>query len=452
MKDKAKELKTEAYAYTRHLKDKAISVPCSSMFSDEDSRMASMAKIRQKINAAPAPKQLNLWADYGVAVSNVWIRFLQDMNAVFNIYFANNPNWEGTCDLLTPKFENFAEVGSSSASMEPVQNAGGQQEFSDFVEVGATLERHKTKRKHRRRAQSRGGDFDFSKRPPSPPNPPGESYDRSAPPDLRSEKTVVSKGRVVSDAENPFCQYSWANSESILQQDRAASNAYDLPTNRLDDAWTKSLKGEKADAASSTMYPHLLCFAASIRARWNTVTANKKRSKKDKIPFDGVLVFPTACQQSRVKVDMTKKTMQAHVQQLPCEHVTFSAFFRGIFPKAWKGLYDTFLLIQRELHKILRCAGRINEQDSAVLAQCTGTFEHHRILNCKDGDAECQKQYEPVLNFVKEHALTVHRLVVETMSRLAVGGISRKWFAKSFGDDVQVRTRRPLVLHNMPLA
>jgi len=52
----------------------------------------------------------NFLYNTGLSVANLFLRVLSDVQAMFNIYFANHPDWDQTCESLPAKFNLFYEM------------------------------------------------------------------------------------------------------------------------------------------------------------------------------------------------------------------------------------------------------------------------------------------------------------------------------------------------------
>ena len=54
------------------------------------------------------------WREAAISTVNFWVRYVDDLQAIFNTYFAGTPNWDGDCRVLPGRHALGYEAPSSA--------------------------------------------------------------------------------------------------------------------------------------------------------------------------------------------------------------------------------------------------------------------------------------------------------------------------------------------------
>jgi hypothetical protein len=78
-----------------------------------DDRVVNFAKVMRHSRHRDNPY---FWRNVAVSVSNLFVRFMSDVQAIFNVYFAGSPNWTGACRSLPAKHVLLLETKDDTSA------------------------------------------------------------------------------------------------------------------------------------------------------------------------------------------------------------------------------------------------------------------------------------------------------------------------------------------------
>lgn len=153
----------------------------------------------------------------GLSVANLFLRILSDVQALFNLYFANHPDWDQTCESLPARFSLLFEMEDTR----PTSNWKSSKFLRNFGASRATREKRTLKLTHR------AGD------------------------------TVSQRGREMTDDDRAMImEWHWVSKPTWLSK-RETRAAFFKPTPPVHgkDGWATT----DVSQLSSVMWPHMWC-------------------------------------------------------------------------------------------------------------------------------------------------------------------------------------------------
>mmetsp|Transcript_124629 Transcript_124629/g.248722 ORF Transcript_124629/g.248722 Transcript_124629/m.248722 type:complete len:1502 (-) Transcript_124629:42-4547(-) len=327
-------------------------------------------------------QDVNYFADLATSLGNLFLRAVGDMQALFNLYFADDPHWDGDCYSLKPRFQMMFEEQTGQEGKGPKSMYERFERFFGRSKKGAGSS---TQNGIKHRVAEGGG---FSQ-----------------------------KGAVEKDAENPWCQRAWAAGSSFPPETLFFADA-DSPTGGKD-----GFQLQEREMAG-TMYPHLWC---ELAANWRILPPDQRYTVKHcgKIPNlqhpcrvdnsgpqpvpEEELAWSTStdafAKRGRATQGRTlrfnaacRQTRNGDLEYLEeCEQVVLSVPFQTIFPDFIKAVHVAFHAIGTMLEDALQCAqlltksSRQFEQNGGgnidiELLKCNAEGERLQIVRAKSED------------------------------------------------------------------
>eukprot|EP00928_Gymnodinium_smaydae_P035685 TRINITY_DN25070_c0_g2_i1.p1 TRINITY_DN25070_c0_g2~~TRINITY_DN25070_c0_g2_i1.p1 ORF type:complete len:762 (+),score=101.88 TRINITY_DN25070_c0_g2_i1:44-2287(+) len=252
----------------------------------------------------PGEEQDAFFTEVITSAANLFVRTVADVQAMFNIYFANNPNWDDDCLSLQPVFQNFYEFGGS------------------FKEQSMLTQPYRSQERPSRRVKIDG--------------------------------TVDMPGKQMADGKNPWCKYIWAADERI--QSRRIKFAHKDPPRGDSGIRTSPRK------LHGTMMPHLWCVLVE---EFRTSKLSRSRPfGESKYQRGWTLNFRSACRQlgfvSETDAETQRTTSRFYMwRRYDCEQVILGSAFLTFFPSFAKRVDEFRMRIGTILEDSLQCNGRI---------------------------------------------------------------------------------------------
>eukprot|EP00947_MAST-08B_sp_MAST-8B-sp1_P004265 g4265.t1 len=113
--DRGKQLEDKKNGNKEEEKDKEEEA--NQQFDDRTLNFAKVARL-SKFTSNPY-----FWREYGLSLSNLYLRIVGDLQAIFNAYYANDAEWNGECTSLPGKFhpadERGKDAGNKDAGKKP---------------------------------------------------------------------------------------------------------------------------------------------------------------------------------------------------------------------------------------------------------------------------------------------------------------------------------------------
>lgn len=76
------------------------------------------------------------WRNAAISTVNFWVRYIGDLQAIFNLYFAGTPNWEGDCTSLPGRhhlmFEGLTVTANHQTKENSMNNEGKKMEDDEW--------------------------------------------------------------------------------------------------------------------------------------------------------------------------------------------------------------------------------------------------------------------------------------------------------------------------------
>jgi hypothetical protein len=256
-------------------------------------------------------KDISFLSEFITSTANLFVRTVADVQAMFNVYFTNDADWDDDCLTLNPSFNLFYEWDSYSV----MHKLGLRVKYSNEL-----------------------------------------INERVAP-----GKTSADKGEEMPDEENPWCKYEWA-SKGRYQAERIKFLFRDPPRGLTETSghWTP------VRALNGTMLPHAWCM-------W-TEEFLMTDEGMDRIPVEKnqrekgwTVAFNSACTQSKFRAFLGKNNKTDGIfevwRRYDCERIVLGKAFMTFFPTFTKTVEKFRQRIGRVLEDALVCAGRLNNRE-----------------------------------------------------------------------------------------
>eukprot|EP00930_Biecheleria_cincta_P054769 TRINITY_DN4117_c0_g1_i3.p1 TRINITY_DN4117_c0_g1~~TRINITY_DN4117_c0_g1_i3.p1 ORF type:complete len:1426 (-),score=248.93 TRINITY_DN4117_c0_g1_i3:235-4512(-) len=273
--------------------------PCSSIQIRSDERVLNFQRTFQSASARQKPEdRSSVFTELVISATNLFVRSVADVQAMFNIYFANAAAWDDDCLTLVPSFSNFFEFEDDGE----VSHLGTQWRPSSYQLT------------HRVR---------------------GKVSEPAAEP--------------MADEENPWCAYTFASVER-QQSGRIHFARRDPPLQADLFVSPRELNG--------TMMPHLWC---ELARKLRSTPEGRNRSFGEKRYEEGWAVgFEAAC--SQLAFTATGGEGRFHIwRRYDCEKVVLGSAFLTIFPSFAAKVQETHSALGRLLEDALQCAGQLSQ-------------------------------------------------------------------------------------------
>lgn len=343
--------------------------PCSSLESNSDERVANFALAMRNPRQETNVDRDEFFAEVATSAANLFVRTVADVQAMFNIYFANDPDWDDDCYTLRPSFQLFHEFEDE----EHQQNLGIQPARSDqFIT-------------HR----------------------------------VDNEGTVENKGREIRDDRNPWCAYSWA-SGSTKPWHRAEFAKKDPPRGR--DGY-----GHASDARhlNGTMMPQLWCELAS--ALRNSPEGGAQPFGETRFRRGWSVSFQAACSQLKLLTPSNGNLSSASLhlwRRYDCEHTVLGSAFLTLFPHFSTRVRDVRARLGETLEDVLQCAGRMTD-----VARQFPTSTHYVSESCSVTSSEIAQRQSTHLDFKSRAENDARSLFIKTKTEEAIQ-LVKDWVAE----------------------
>lgn len=350
--------------------------PCvEALLSDDDKHDDRVLSFKRALTESKQvthmAHRLDFYSELSSSLGNLLVRSVKDIHALFGVYFADDPSWDGDCVSLKPEFDLPYEFGD---------------------EKGEASQK-------------------FEWRPP-PTRPP------------KAQRLFVNhrtagqagvRGEKMDDKSNPFCLWPWISGEQG-QEERAGFAAMDAP-----DASAVPVPPREQ---SSRLHPHIWCHL--VKATREGVIRKEATPSE---PFlaaeyaDGMgLTYRAACHQ----LYQMRGGGVRMWNRYECETAVVSAAMLTILPSLSHFIRDGFASVGRDLEDVLQCTGRITpsmrqfesaDDDGRTQGfsahDCTGTADFQNLVNeadnmTQDGkmswevfslEAACEKNSEGIKPF-----------------------------------------------------
>lgn len=315
----ASKMPSSAMAKVVRMKQMYYKIPCASTPGTSDQRVAHFGAALQLGLAAKSTQaeRRDFLAQYIVSAGNLFVRSVADIQAMWNIYFADDPDWRGECRLTKPAHQLWYEFPEDwsvqdSLKVRPLQS-------------GSYLTRR------------------------------------------TSSQSVMDKAKnFEEDKMNPWCRWPWA-SKSMKQYQRVLFTARD-PPNGLANYYRSSPSNSR-----STMFAQFFCELLDVEKVFRSRNS-EKRQKLSKLLAEYFkkcqlksyahfkrgksLHFGATCNQLR-----WNKASESYVtwKKLDCERATLHSVFVLLFPDAVQGMLYFHDKIREPLEDALRCVGYISK-------------------------------------------------------------------------------------------
>eukprot|EP00928_Gymnodinium_smaydae_P035684 TRINITY_DN25070_c0_g1_i1.p1 TRINITY_DN25070_c0_g1~~TRINITY_DN25070_c0_g1_i1.p1 ORF type:complete len:1495 (+),score=176.94 TRINITY_DN25070_c0_g1_i1:79-4563(+) len=364
-------------AKVARLKEQANQEPCASIDMGVDDRVMNFERAIQEATKIVGEERDAFFTEVITSAANLFVRTVADVQAMFNIYFANNPNWDDDCLTLQPVFQNFYEFGGSSQQQSMrTQPYRSQERPSRRVKVDGTADM------------------------------PGEQ---------------------MADDDNPWCKHIWAADERI--QSRRIKFAHKDPP--------RGASGIRSSPRQlhGTMMPHLWCVLVE---EFRTSKESRSRPFGDmKYQRGWTLNFLSACNQLGFvseKDESTHKTSSRFYtwRRYDCESVVLGSAFLTFFPSFAEKVDEFRTRIGTILEDSLQCNGRIDNDVREFPTQ----WRRSESLCTVSAEALLRRKHEDHFTtversrFIQENAQRVLRLLQDWTQQLPD-------FAKSMLSDFQ---------------
>jgi len=323
-------------------------------------------------NGADFSAQVDYFADWATSLGNLLLRAISDVHALFSVYFADDPNWDGDCSSLKPRFQLM---------------------FEDHKQ-GLKEHTYKPKNKGIRDASAK---LDWLRDVND-----GQEWHTIK---YRSDGVLGKQGPKEKDANNPWCQRSWI-SASLHTPEVLRFAVADPATGGKD-----GFQSPPAEDVDSMMHPLLWC---KLVEHWRTLPANERNTVRrcgqnaqlqDSCVNNGIPVvdsepelvwsagsekrvkngragqklrFNAACQQLR-RAKRNDGSEHLEIEYLEeCEQAVMSVPFQTIFPDFMKEIHAAFHQAGSQLEDGLQCAGRLGSGARQFTSE-----RHHEFHRCQ---------------------------------------------------------------------
>lgn len=341
-----------------------LGMQCTSTDSESDERVANFASALERSNHQTHEERDSFHAEYVTSVSNLFVRTVADVQAMFNVYFADDPNWDDDCYTLKPVFQVFHEYEDDDRqTVLEIQ----QQKSDKFVS-------------HR----------------------------------VVPEGTIGQEGPELEDRDNPWCAWGWA-SRSSKPWHRAEFVKKDPPLGQQG----HSGEARTARQLNGAMMPQLWCELAS---RFRSTNISRDRPFGETHYRRGWSVsFQATCSQLTLIMPLNRNSSQSRLnvwQRYDCESTVLSSAFITIFPKFASRVRDVRARLGELLEDTLQCAGRISGPVARQFPTRSQYVEQHCVVST---DEMVRRQGEITSTEREERSA-----FLESQARLALD-ILREW-------------------------
>eukprot|EP00928_Gymnodinium_smaydae_P036085 TRINITY_DN25268_c0_g1_i1.p1 TRINITY_DN25268_c0_g1~~TRINITY_DN25268_c0_g1_i1.p1 ORF type:complete len:1515 (-),score=170.76 TRINITY_DN25268_c0_g1_i1:344-4888(-) len=281
--------------------------PCATTELDGDERVLNFARAlkQSRLAKSSAPrKRMSFFSEFVTSLANLFVRSVSDVQAIFNVYFANDPFWDDDCMTLTPSFQLFYEFPSEStmhgSHLQPQSDSGWLT--------------------HR----------------------------------MAENSTYAKIGKLVKEKDNPWCQYSWA-SRAVNQAGRADFVRQNPPRGRAMRMTTRPRR------LGSQMMPHVWCvLAQQFRSTWEG-----KSSPFGGIAFrrGWTVGFQAACSQLRFFSSGDQSGEFKLWRRYDCERAVLGSAFLTMFPSFAEKVKAMQHKLGSILEDVLQCTGNLGRRE-----------------------------------------------------------------------------------------
>eukprot|EP00928_Gymnodinium_smaydae_P002888 TRINITY_DN11057_c0_g1_i1.p1 TRINITY_DN11057_c0_g1~~TRINITY_DN11057_c0_g1_i1.p1 ORF type:complete len:1502 (+),score=188.41 TRINITY_DN11057_c0_g1_i1:358-4506(+) len=356
----------------KRLRAKIKDEPCASTKLSSDQRVMNFARAMKETKLTSARARDAFFAEVVTSAANLFVRTVADVQAMFNLYFANNPNWDDDCLTLEPTFQNLYEFSDSS----------GQQSM--------------------RTQPYRSNEWPSSR--------------------VKADGTAEMPGQAMKDKNNPWCKYTWAAGER-LQSQRVQFTHKDPP---------RGGSGIRTSPRElhGTMMPHLWCVLAE---EFRSSNESQSRPFGDERYRRGwTLNFVSACTQLGFVGDEASGDQEASMRfqtwrRYDCEQVILGSAFLSFFPKFARKVEIFRKLLGTILEDTLQCTGRVDSDAREFPAEWEPRYES---LCDVSAEALLGRKKEPVADtmersdYIEDSAWRALRLLRTWVGDLRVAGTS----------------------------